>query len=633
MSTPRANLYSIFHYKAFVRQTITYCSSPGGLNFHLFSIETLNFFPMHMEFHKNEYRECIVLFLSVLLCLVGVVRCSPPGPVVKCTSGFKNCTVSNAYGMFPDRSICRAAQVVYPSTEDELLASVAKAAQNNQKMRVVTRYSHSIPKLVCPGGDSGLIISTRDLDHVVALDNSTMRMTFESGMPLKGLIDAAAKQGLALPHSPYWLGVTIGGILGTGAHGSSLFGKGSAVHEYVVGMRLVVPASRQEGFAKVVSLTEADEDLNAAKVSLGVLGVISQVTLQLQPMFKRSIINMQKNDSDIEKKIVQFGMQHEFADVTWYPSQHKVVYRVDDRVSLNLSGDGVNDFTGFRPTLTALLATVRTREEAQEAAMNAKGKCVSSKLQVSALLNTGTGFKNNDVGFDKYPVIGYQNKLQAAGSCLRGVKNALLTACAWDPRIKGEFFHQTTVTIGLSKMTEFLLDVKKLRDINPRSLCGVELYSGFLMRYVKASSAYMGKQEDSVDIDITYYRSRDPNTPRLYEDVLEEIEQMALFKYGGLPHWGKNRNIAFGGVIKKYKRAEEFMRAKNKYDPAGLLSSEWTDGVLGLGEKGVVIIKEGCALEGLCICSEDAHCAPHDGYLCKGGRVYTDARVCRRQDT
>jgi L-gulonolactone oxidase len=84
-----------------------------------------------------------------------------------------------------------------------------------------------------------------------------------------------------------------------------------------------------------------------------------QVTLQLQPMFKRSITNVQQDDFDLENRIAQFGLEHEFGDVTWYPAQRKVVYRVDDRVPVNTSGNGVNDFIGFRPTFSPLLATAR----------------------------------------------------------------------------------------------------------------------------------------------------------------------------------------------------------------------------------------------------------------------------------
>ena len=231
------------------------------------------------------------------------------------------------------------------------------------------------------------------------------------------------------------------------------------------------------------------------------------------------------------------------------------------------------------------------------------------------------------IAFTGYPVIGYQNRLQSSGTCLDSRKDSLLSACPWDSRVKGLFFHQTTFSIGLSKVKSFIEDVQKLVQLEPKALCGLELYDGILMRYVKASKAYLGKQEDAIDFDITYYRSKHPMKPRLFEDTIEEVEQIAIFKYGGLPHWGKNRNLAFDGVIKKYKNRLEFLKVKDKYDPLGLFSSEWTDQILGLKD-GVNIVKEGCALEGLCVCTKDIHCAPSKGYFCQPGKVYKDARVC-----
>ncbi|KNA08106.1 hypothetical protein SOVF_165610, partial [Spinacia oleracea] len=551
---------------------------------------------------------------------------------IKCSNKSFDCVITNSYGAFPDRTTCRVAEVMYPTSEDELIVAVAAATKNKRKMKVATRYSHSIPKLVCPDGKDGLLISTKNLNKIHDVDTMARTMTVDSGVTLRQLISEAAKVELALPYSPYWWGLTIGGMLSTGAHGSSLWGKGSAIHDHVLELRIISPGSPEDGFVKIRTLNETEVDFNAAKVSLGVFGVISQVTIKLEPMFKRSITYIAKNDSDLGDQALIFGHQHEFADLTWYPSLKQVMYRIDHRVPLTTKGNGLNDFIPFRPTLSAALAAIRSSEENQESKADAEGKCSGSKLTTSFLRINAFGLSNNGILFTGYPVVGYQNRLQSSGTCLDSLDDALITACPWDSRVKGEFFHQTTFSIEMSKVKAFIQDVQKLVSLQPKSFCGIEQYNGILVRYVKASTAYLGKEEDGLDFDMTYYRAKDPSEPRLFEDIYEEVEQMAMFKYGGLPHWGKNRNLAFEGVINKYKNGEEFIKVKEKFDPQGLFSSEWTDQVLGLKD-GLSIVKDGCALEGLCICSQDSHCAPNKGYFCRPGRIYKKARVCTTRNT
>ncbi|KAK4359348.1 hypothetical protein RND71_021577 [Anisodus tanguticus] len=119
------------------------------------------------------------------------------------------------------------------------------------------------------------------------------------------------------------------------------------------------------------------------------------VTLKLQPVFKRSITLSERNDSNLGDEAATFGRQHEFADFTWYPSQRKVVYRIDDRVPANTPGNGLNDFLGFRATSSLVLAILRTSEEIQESTNDAGGKCSSAKLTTSTLKFGAYGFSNN----------------------------------------------------------------------------------------------------------------------------------------------------------------------------------------------------------------------------------------------
>lgn len=86
------------------------------------------------------------------------------------------------------------------------------------------------------------------------------------------------------------------------------------------------------------------------------LYILEQVTFKLQPMFKRSLTYVMGEDTDLGDEAVIFGEKHEFADFLWLPSQGKVVYRIDDRVPVNVSGNGLFNYLPFRSQSFVILA-------------------------------------------------------------------------------------------------------------------------------------------------------------------------------------------------------------------------------------------------------------------------------------
>jgi L-gulonolactone oxidase len=109
-----------------------------------------------------------------------------------------------------------------------------------------------------------------------------------------------------------------------------------------------------------------------------------QVTLSLEPRFKRSITYEYRDDSTLQDDFAAHAARHEFADITWYPSQHKAMYRLDDRAPLTAPGDGANDFIGFQSTSIAVSAGVRALEASLERSRSVRGKCAVAAAEVAA---------------------------------------------------------------------------------------------------------------------------------------------------------------------------------------------------------------------------------------------------------
>jgi L-gulonolactone oxidase len=123
----------------------------------------------------------------------------PPHPPVRC--GDDGCVLSNAYGAWSsDRADCPVSAVTYPASEREVVAAVARASAGGTRVKVVSGFAHTIPKLACPGGvgnGTTLLISTARLDGV-EVDAAAGTVTADAGAPLRDVIDAVEARGLSL---------------------------------------------------------------------------------------------------------------------------------------------------------------------------------------------------------------------------------------------------------------------------------------------------------------------------------------------------------------------------------------------------------------------------------------------------
>lgn len=123
------------------------------------------------------------------------------------------------------------------------------------------------------------LVSLDRLAGVVSIDKATMTVTAQAGMRIGALARALDAQGLALRNQPDVDVQTLAGAISTGTHGTGA--QLPALHDDVIAMRLV----KADG--EVVDI-HADKDpglMAAARVSLGSLGFITQVTMRVVPAF------------------------------------------------------------------------------------------------------------------------------------------------------------------------------------------------------------------------------------------------------------------------------------------------------------------------------------------------------------
>ncbi|MDN3480346.1 FAD-binding protein [Arthrobacter sp. APC 3897] len=163
-----------------------------------------------------------------------------------------------------------AAEIAQPATVEELQALVASAPS----VRAVgTRHSFN------DIADSGsLMINLEKLNGAPVLDEAAMTVTVPAAIRYGDLAGFLVERGYALHNLASLPHISVAGAIATATHGS---GNGNGnLATAVVALELVTAGG------ELLQVDKSAPDFNGMVVSLGALGVVTRVTLRIEPAYE-----------------------------------------------------------------------------------------------------------------------------------------------------------------------------------------------------------------------------------------------------------------------------------------------------------------------------------------------------------
>nr|WP_152421117.1 D-arabinono-1,4-lactone oxidase [Natronolimnohabitans innermongolicus] len=227
---------------------------------------------------------------------------------------------SGSVSFEPDR-------ILEPEDESELQAIVRRAADEGESVRVAGA-GHSWTPVV---ETEDVVVSLTNMTGVVDCDPESQTATLYAGTTLEEAGTELHDRNLALPNLGDVSMQTVAGAFGTGTHGTGPEFENLAGS--LVGGRMVTGTGEIREFD-----AETDPDLlRAAQVSLGTLGIFTEIELDLQTTYKIQRREYCTNWRACKDHIPALIEENRNFDFYWYPRSNEVKLRL-----LNAPGGGTD---------------------------------------------------------------------------------------------------------------------------------------------------------------------------------------------------------------------------------------------------------------------------------------------------
>ncbi|MEV5124994.1 D-arabinono-1,4-lactone oxidase [Streptomyces decoyicus] len=203
----------------------------------------------------------------------------------------------------------RPARSVAPASTEELAAAVRAAAEDGLTVKAVGSGHSFTPA----AATDGLLVRPDRLTGIRRVDREAGTVTVAAGTPLKRLNETLAAHGLSLANMGDIMEQTVSGAAATGTHGT---GRDSAsIAAQITALELVTA----DGSVLTCSAEENPDVFAAARLGLGALGVVSELTFAVEPEFLLTAREEPMAFDEVTDRFDELVAENEHFEFYWFP--------------------------------------------------------------------------------------------------------------------------------------------------------------------------------------------------------------------------------------------------------------------------------------------------------------------------
>jgi L-gulonolactone oxidase len=403
---------------------------------------------------------------------------------------------------------CAPAEHVRPASRAELCEAVARG----RAVRVAGAghsFSGGVPT-------DGTLLSLDRLDRVLDVDRASGLVRAEAGINLHRLVRELHAHGLAFPNLGDIDVQSLAGALVTGTHGTGA--RLGNLASGVAAMELVLADGSEAAFG-------GGDELRAARVSLGALGVVAAVTLRCVPSFRLHAVDRPLPLDDVLDSLDERVDGNDHFELFTFPHSPLALTRTNNRTEAPPTPrrprrEWLQDVVVDNHVFGLLNRAARRLPRAIPRINRAAGRAASKRERVA----------------DSYDVFA-------------------------SPRLVR--FEEMEYALPRARAAEGVRAAREILARHPVSF-PIEL------RFSAGDDAWLSPAHgrDSAYVAVHVFEGMPFEAPfREVEAVMRSLD--------GRPHWGKRSFLGAAELAPRYPRWDDFAALRERLDPEGRFVNAW----------------------------------------------------------